>query len=147
MTSNNIIDQMPYQSPFLFVDEITTLTEELVEGTYQFKEDEFFYEGHFKNNPITPGVILIETMAQIGVVAMGMLILKEEVNKGIQIAFASSQVDFFLPIYPGNEVKVRSERIYYRFNKLKCSVSLFNENNELACRGIIAGMIKHEKHE
>ena len=105
MTAQEIIDQLPYQPPFLFVDELTTLSEELVEGTYRFKEDEYFYTGHFKNNPITPGVILIETMAQIGVVCMGMQILKDELTKGIKMAFTSSQVDFFLPIYPGEKVK------------------------------------------
>ena len=40
----------------------------------------FFYKGHFKENPITPGVLLIETMAQIGVVCLGIYLLKNEIS-------------------------------------------------------------------
>ena len=78
MTTNQIIKKLPYQSPFLFVDELTEITENGVIGNYTFKENEFFYEGHFKKNPITPGVILTETMAQIGVVCLGIYLLKNE---------------------------------------------------------------------
>ena len=49
-------------------------------GAYRFREDEFFYRGHFPGRPITPGVILIETMAQIGVVAFGMYLLACQKN-------------------------------------------------------------------
>ena len=143
MTNYQIIKKLPYQSPFLFVDELTEITENGVIGNYTFKENEFFYEGHFKNNPITPGVILTETMAQIGVVCLGVYLLKNEFTseKMMQIALTSSQVDFFISVLPNEKVTVISEKKYFRFNKLKCSVKMFNEKNELVCRGIISGMI------
>ena len=53
----------------MFVDELISLSEHDAEGFYTFKKDEYFYQGHFKNNPIIPGVILTEVMAQIGVVS------------------------------------------------------------------------------
>ena len=59
-----------------------------------------------------------------------------------QIALTSSKIDFFLPIFPGEKVTVVSEKEVFRFNKLKCNVKLFNEKNELVCRGQISGMIK-----
>ena len=143
MTTNQIIKNLPYQSPFLFVDELTETTENGVIGNYTFKENEFFYEGHFKKNPITPGVILTETMAQIGVVCLGIYLLKNEftLEKTLQIALTSSQVDFFISVLPNEKVTVISEKKYFRFNKLKCSVKMINEKNELVCRGIISGMI------
>ena len=147
MTNYQIIKNLPYQSPFLFVDELTEITENGVIGNYTFKENEFFYEGHFKNNPITPGVILTETMAQIGVVCLGVYLLKNEFTseKMMQIALTSSQVDFFISVLPNEKVTVISEKKYFRFNKLKCSVKMFNEKNELVCRGIISGMIITKK--
>ena len=147
MTNYQIIKNLPYQSPFLFVDELTEITENGVIGNYTFKENEFFYEGHFKNNPITPGVILTETMAQIGVVCLGVYLLKNEFTseKMMQIALTSSQVDFFISVSPNEKVTVISEKKYFRFNKLKCSVKMFNEKNELVCRGIISGMIITKK--
>jgi len=144
LNNKKIIQLLPYQPPFLFVEELTQVSENGVEGFYTFKEDEYFYQGHFKGNPVTPGVILTEVMAQIGVVCLGIALLKEEVSKNQkpQIALTSNEIDFFLPVYPKERVKVVSEKLYFRFNKLKCKVQLFNENNELVCRGTISGMLK-----
>jgi 3-hydroxyacyl-[acyl-carrier-protein] dehydratase len=144
MKSKQIIKNLPYKKPFLFVDELTEISEKGVTGNYTFQENEFFYEGHFKNNPITPGVMLTETMAQIGVVCLGIYLLKDEIfsDRKPQIALTSSEVDFFLPVLPNEKVLVISEKVYFRFNKLKCKVKMMNEKNELVCRGIISGMIK-----
>ena len=143
MNQTEIIKNTPYQKPFLFIDELTEISEQGITGNYTFKKNEFFYKGHFKNNPITPGVILTEVMAQIGVVCLGIYLLKNEfrLEKKIQIALTSSQVDFFISVSPNEKVTVISEKKYFRFNKLKCSVKMFNEKNELVCRGIISGMI------
>lgn len=143
MNQTQIIKNLPYQNPFLFVDELTEISENGVIGNYTFKENEFFYKGHFKENPITPGVILTETMAQIGVVCLGIFLLKEEISsvKKPQIALTSNQVDFYLPVLPNEKVIVISEKEYFRFNKLKCKVKMMNSKNELVCRGTISGMI------
>ena len=143
METKNIIQHLPYSKPFLFVDELLEVSENGVSGTYTFSESEFFYKGHFKENPITPGVILTETMAQIGLVCLGIYLLKEEISskKKPQIALTSNQIDFFLPVYPNEKVKVVSEKEYFRFNKLKCAVKMYNIKDELVCRGTISGMI------
>ena len=146
MNNNDIIKLLPYQHPFLFVDILTMVSNERITGSYTFKKDEYFYKGHFKDNPITPGVILTECMAQIGLVCLGIYMLKDEIledNKP-QIALTSSQVDFFLPVFPGETVTVVSEKEVFRFNKLKCKVKMFNQKNELVCRGQISGMLKAE---
>lgn len=143
MDVKQIIKRLPYNTPFLFVDELTAVSENGTTGNYTFKKDEYFYQGHFKDNPITPGVIITECMAQIGVVCLGIYLLKDEIsdNNSPKIALTSSQVDFFLPVLPGEKVTVISEKEVFRFNKLKCNVKLFNEKNELVCRGKIAGML------
>ncbi|TMM30424.1 beta-hydroxyacyl-ACP dehydratase [Polaribacter aestuariivivens] len=143
MKSSEIIKLLPYQKPFLFVDEISDVSENGIIGNYTFQQNEFFYEGHFKENPITPGVILTETMAQIGVVCLGIFLLKNEISsaKKPQIALTSNEVDFFLPVLPKEKVTVISTKEYFRFNKLKCSVKMMNSKNELVCRGSISGMI------
>lgn len=144
MTSEEIIALLPYQSPFLFVDALTNISKEGITGNYTFEKDAFFYKGHFKNNPVTPGVILTEVMAQIGVVCLGIFLSEELIipNKNLQIALTSNAIDFFLPVYPGEKVTVVSEKEFFRFNKLKCKVQLFNASQELVCRGFISGMIK-----
>jgi len=144
MTSKEIIGLLPYQKPFLFVDELTIISEDGITGNYTFDAAAFFYKGHFKGNPVTPGVILTEVMAQIGVVCLGIFLLRSEFPQlsKPKIALTSTQIDFFLPVFPGEKIVVVSEKEYFRFNKLKCKVQLFNASNELVCRGFISGMIK-----
>ena len=97
MKKETIIQLLPYQAPFLFVEELTYISENRIEGYYTFKNDEYFYQGHFKDKPITPGVILTEVMAQIGVVCLGISLLKKDLSeiKRPQIALTNSDVDFF----------------------------------------------------
>jgi 3-hydroxyacyl-[acyl-carrier-protein] dehydratase len=144
LTSKEIIELLPYEEPFLFVDELTEVSDDGITGNYTFQDDAFFYKGHFKDFPVTPGVILTETMAQIGVVCLGIFLMRENLSsiQGPQIALSSSYMDFFLPVLPGEKVKVVSKKKYFRFNKLKCDVRLFNSENELICKGNISGMIK-----
>ncbi|MBV7269049.1 3-hydroxyacyl-ACP dehydratase FabZ family protein [Winogradskyella luteola] len=144
MKKEEIINLLPYQNPFLFVDEIESISENGVIGRYTFKEDETFYKGHFKSNPITPGVILTECMAQIGLVCLGIYLLSNELNENVnpQIALTSHQMDFYLPVLPKERVTVISEKEMFRFNKLKCKVKMLNEEQELVARGVISGMLK-----
>ncbi|MFV8360693.1 3-hydroxyacyl-ACP dehydratase FabZ family protein [Flavobacterium sp. LS1P3] len=141
MESQKIISKLPYSKPFLFVDEIVQINENGVEGTYTFDENLDFYKGHFKDNPITPGVILTEVMAQIGLVCLGIFLLDDSFNKTTSIALTSNEIEFLKPVFPKEKVTVISEKIYFRFGKLKCKVRMKNEKGEEVCTGIIAGMV------
>ena len=141
MNPQEIITKLPYSKPFLFVDEILSINEDGVEGSYNFDENLDFYKGHFKDNPVTPGIILIEVMAQIGVVCLGIFLMNDTFTKNTSIALTSSEIEFLKPVYPNEKVVVISEKIYFRFGKLKCKVILKNEKGEEVCTGIIAGMI------
>ncbi len=59
-----------------------------------------------------------------------------------QIGLTSTDVEFLKPVFPGEKVTVVSEKIYFRFNKLKCKVKMLNERSEIVCDGVIAGIIK-----
>lgn len=143
MTSKEIIAKLPYQKPFLFVDILNAISEEGAKGCYTFREDEYFYKGHFKDNPITPGVILTEVMAQIGVVCLGIYLASNnnEFQNKKAVALTSHTIDFYKPVYPKETVTVVSKKEYFRFQKLKCKVKMYNSNDELVCRGEISGMV------
>ncbi|MCX6216870.1 hydroxymyristoyl-ACP dehydratase [Spirosoma sp.] len=141
-TFTSILEKLPYSHPFLFVDTLNHVDENGVEGRYTFPVDSFFYTGHFKQTPVTPGVILTEVMAQIGVVCLGIFLLTDALTDDLAIAMTRTQIDFYKPVFPGETVTVRSTKEYFRFHKLSCNVEMLNSRHELVCRGSISGMMK-----
>lgn len=141
---NKLIFQLPYQDPFLFVDTIEDVSKDFIKGSYTFKASSWFYKGHFKDHPITPGVILTECAAQIGLASLGLFILSQDKNSDIgkiRLAMTSTNIEFLKPVLPDEKVIIEAEKIYFRFNKLKSSVKMFNINGDLILRGDIAGVI------
>ncbi|MEL1253644.1 hydroxymyristoyl-ACP dehydratase [Flavobacterium sp. DGU38] len=141
MTLTDIIKKLPYSEPFIFADELLYADENGITGVFTFKKELDFYKGHFKNNPVTPGVILTETMAQIGLVCLGIYLLGGDLKGDTVIAFTFADMEFLKPVYPGEKVTVSSHKIFFRFGKLKCSAVMKNEAGQEVCRGILAGMI------
>ncbi len=141
---NKLISQLPYQDPFLFVDTIEDVSEDFIKGSYTFKASSWFYKGHFKDHPITPGVILTECAAQIGLASLGLFIFSQDKNSNlgkIRLAMTSTNIEFLKPVLPDEKVIIEAEKIYFRFNKLKSSVKMVNINGDLILRGDIAGVI------
>jgi 3-hydroxyacyl-[acyl-carrier-protein] dehydratase len=141
ISPKEILDKLPYSQPFLFVDELFLVNENEASGCFTFRENLDFYKGHFKNHPITPGVILTECMAQIGVVSLGIFLLKENFNPDSKIVLTSNDIHFMKMVYPGEKVWVYSKKIYFRFGKLKCELLMKNAKKEEVCKGTISGMV------
>lgn len=145
MKHNDILKQLPYKKPFLFVDELTDLDENGAAGNYTFPKEAYFYEGHFPENPITPGVLLIECMAQIGLVSYGIYLMKDQMEALPKIAFTSSNVEFYKMVLPDERVYVKSQKKFFRLGKLKCQVEMKNEAGELVAKGELSGMMLRDK--
>jgi 3-hydroxyacyl-[acyl-carrier-protein] dehydratase len=142
-----VLALVPQQKPFRFIDEILTLNEEEIVGAYRFREDEFFYPGHFPGRPITPGVILLESMAQIGVVAYGMYLLScqrnvrpSQMTGPLSLFSLAEDIEFTGMVLPGERVIVRGKKIYMRKGVLKVETSMERETGEVVCTGRLAGM-------
>jgi len=147
--NNEILSYLPYKSSFLFVDNISALGSDGVTGDYTLKPDAFFYEDHFVGNPVTPGVIITEIMAQIGLVVLGIHLMisgqhEDQVlmDEGSFPLLTSTNVDFYKMVLPGEKVVVTSKKQYFRFGKLKCAIEMHNGSNELVAKGTFSGVIK-----
>jgi 3-hydroxyacyl-[acyl-carrier-protein] dehydratase len=149
--TNNILNYLPYKSSFLFVDDITSLSDEGVTGEYTLKGDSFFYEDHFPGNPVTPGVIITEIMAQIGLVVLGIHLMLGDIkqHEGFEMhedsfpLLTSTNVEFYKMVLPEEKVTVTSKKQYFRFGKLKCAVEMHNTHSELIAKGVFSGVIKN----
>ena len=136
-----IIFLLPYKQPFLFVDALTHIDENGAAGHYTYPEDSYFYQGHFPDYPITPGVMLIETMAQIGLVAFGIWLMRDKMDAVPRFAFTSSNVEFYKGVFPGEKVMVSSKKMYFRLGKLKAAVEMHNASGDLLAKGELSGMM------
>jgi 3-hydroxyacyl-[acyl-carrier-protein] dehydratase len=144
-----VLNLVPQQDPFRFIDEIISLDDEQIVGAYRFRNDEYFYRGHFPGNPITPGVILIEAMAQTGVVAFGIYLLSRQKNlrpaqmkMPLSLFSLADGVEFKKIVSQGEKVIIKGKKIYFRNNIIKSSVSMERENGEMICFGELSGVGK-----
>ena len=143
-TPREILALVPQQEPFRFIDEILAVDADHIEATYRWKEDADFYRGHFPGNPVTPGVLLIESMAQAGVVALGLYLLAKESSPeeidNLVTVFTDANVEFSGMVKPGDRVRISAKKVFYRRRKLRSEVEMYLEDGTLVCSGILSGM-------
>jgi 3-hydroxyacyl-[acyl-carrier-protein] dehydratase len=144
-TVQEILSIVPQQPPFRFIDDILEVDDNHIVGIYRFRSNECFYSGHFPGYPITPGVILIETMAQTGVVAFGIYQLmrqgmsSDQIRQLITLFAMVDDCEFNGIVSPGETVIIKGEKVYLRRGNLKTKVSMERENSEMICCGVLTG--------
>lgn len=140
---NELISQLPYGNDFCFVDKLLEISETHIVGSYFFSKELSFYKAHFPSYPVTPGVILTECAAQIGLACFGLYLTRETEKLPHHQLFvlSESQMDFLKPVYPDSTVYVSGQLVYFRFNKLKVKVEVQFENKAIIAKGILSGMV------
>lgn len=144
LTPQDLLKRLPQQRPFRFVDEIVSVDERSIHGRYTFRTDEVFYEGHFPGNPITPGVILLESMCQVGVVCMGIYLVALELppkqQHGWITLFSDAEVEFNRSVLPGDTVDIRGELVFWRRRKLRAKVAMTNREGVVVAHTTASGI-------
>jgi 3-hydroxyacyl-[acyl-carrier-protein] dehydratase len=143
LTPKQVLDLIPQQDPFRFIDDILELDDDHIVGTYRFRPDADFYRGHFPGNPVTPGVILVESLAQLGIVALGIYLLARESESDIAkvtTLFTDMNVEFAGIVKPGDRVTITAEKVFFRRRKLRSSAEMKLADGTIVCSGIVSGM-------
>lgn len=144
LTPREILDLLPQQPPFRFVDEILEVDDQHIVGRYTFRRDEWFYAGHFPGRPITPGVILLESMCQVGVVALGIYLfgLEHSVEEAREwtTLFVEAESEFLRSVLPGETVTIRGEKMFWRRHKLRCKVEMFAADGTRVAQTTASGL-------
>ena len=101
---------IPHRKPFLFIEECKIIKKGKIGESFRtFYESEYFFEGHFPNNPIVPGVVIVEAMAQTA----GVVVSENLINKNDQsVLFMSiNKAKFRKPVLPSYKIKFYVELI------------------------------------
>jgi 3-hydroxyacyl-[acyl-carrier-protein] dehydratase len=144
LTPEQVLAAVPQQEPFRFIDEIVELDDDHIVSRYRFRPEADFYRGHFPGNPVTPGVILIESMAQAGIVALGIhLIARDGVAydpKQMMTLFTDANVEFGGLVRPGERVTIEAKKVFWRRRKLRVEAEMRLDDGTVVCSGTVSGM-------
>ena len=145
LTPAQLLAALPQREPFRFVDEIVAVDDDRIVATFRFRADADFYRGHFPGRPVTPGVLLLEAMAQAGVAAHGVYLLAREAPGALESGklvtlFTEAQVEFAAPVPPGARIVVTGRKLWFRRRKLRSRVEARLEDGTLVALAELAGL-------
>ena len=133
---------LPHREPFLFVDKVLTLNPgKDISGSIKFNDDSFFFKGHFPNRPVVPGVIIIESLAQLGGLLIYESFEKDLLGKDPAL-IAVDSAKFKSPTLPNEELDIRAELIKSKLNIFKISGKAYKEDKLIVEVGITATVLK-----
>lgn len=111
LSFKDILRILPHRYPFLLVDRITSydLDSGIIEGLKNATFNEAFFQGHFPDAPIMPGVLILEALAQLG----GVLVHLRGQNDKIAVLLSVNHAKFRNPVKPGDVLLLRCEGIHF----------------------------------
>lgn len=124
---------IPYDDPFLFVDEFERIEGDRISGFYHASRDEPYFKGHFVNFPIMPGVLVVEALAQLSTILLRQKIGKNHTEYHL-LAYDMEGAQFYKPIFPGDRIALQAEITEVKNNRIARVKAKASVDEELKCK-------------
>jgi len=135
-----IMEVLPHRYPFLLVDRILEIDIEnmKIKALKNVTINEPFFIGHFPGNPVMPGVLMIEAMAQVGAYLM---LKKAGIEDGIVLFASIEEAKFRKPVVPGDQIifEVEGINIKKSMGKIKAVAKV---DDQVVCEAILMAAVK-----
>jgi 3-hydroxyacyl-[acyl-carrier-protein] dehydratase len=139
ITLEQIKEMLPHREPFLFIDAVTRLEPNLIEGYRDIKAEEFYFAGHFPGFPVMPGVLMVEAIAQVGILLVCEV---REKRQGRKTLFAGiEKVRFRRQVQPGDRLLLSADIVSGRSSVYKIHGTA-KVGDELACEAVVIGALR-----
>lgn len=133
-----ILATLPHRYPFLLVDRILELTADSVVGLKNVSINEPFFQGHFPDQPIMPGVLIIEAMAQVGgILAFSLLSVQQ---RSAVYFMGMDRVRFRKPVRPGDQLILKVKLVKQRGAVFKMNGEAFVDDQMVAEAELMAAV-------
>ena len=143
---NEIKELIPHREPFLYLDSLVDIVKlKKASGIKRFKRNEEFFRGHFPDNPVVPGVILIEMMAQTAAALIAFSLKSETFDKIVYLMNVESS-KFRSPVFPEMQVRADVESLRSRGRVWKFYGKMSDEQDNLVCESVWSAMIMDKKN-
>lgn len=134
MDIKEIMEVLPHRYPFLLVDRILEVEEgKRAVGLKNVTINEPFFQGHFPGEPIMPGVLMVEAMAQVGLVALKTM---DEYKDKLGVFTGIEKIRFRRQVVPGDTLKIDVELVKIR-RGMGVAEGTITVDGEMACKGTI----------
>lgn len=136
LNQNQIKEYIPHREPFLFIDELTDIEKlKKATGVKIFTENDYFFKGHFPEQPVVPGVILVEMMAQTAAALIAYSI-KEETFDKIVYLMNIDNTKFRKPVFPNDKIFAKVNALRSKGRVWKFEGLLVDENDDKIAESI-----------
>lgn len=141
MNREELKEYLPHREPMLLVDEIEIDADGVAHAKYRIREDEFFCRGHFPGNPIVPGVIQCEIMAQSCA-----LLVKDELKGRTTLYSGIDNVRFKNIVRPGDLCEITA-KLTGRRGMIFFTEASLKVDGKLCCKGNLSFALVDSKKE
>ncbi len=130
---------IPHRYPFLLVDKVIEIEEgKKAVGIKNVTANEPFFQGHFPGNPIMPGVLIVEAMAQVGAVA---ILSRDEFKDKLALFTGIDKIRFREQVVPGDQLLLEAEMIAVKRGIGKAKVRATVDGKEAAAGELMFGLV------